>query len=145
MRAFVALWPTAPVRRTLGLLDRPEHPDVRWIPEARWHVTLAFLGEVEPSCFPSMAAVLADVARGSEVVTATLGPRTERGGPGVLWVPVGGLDALAASVRRAFGSAGGGGDSEEFVGHLTLARSRGRRRLPSDLAGVALDHHLGRR
>ena len=137
MRAFVAVWPTDPVRRTLRRLERPERAGVRWTAEEQWHVTLAFLGDVDPASFPRLADTLEGVARGWGPVTAVLGPRTERSGPGVLWVPVSGLDDLAAAVRGALGTPADPGPAADFHGHLTVARSRGRRRLPAGLDGAA--------
>ena len=99
-------------------------------------MTLAFVGELEPGRLAALAAALDDAIPRCGPATAVLGPRTERSGPGVLWVPVGGLDALAAAARRAAGAAGCPVADEQFRGHLTLARARGRRRLPSALTGA---------
>ena len=47
MRLFVAIRPPAPVRD--ALLDAmDERPGVRWQDEDQLHLTLAFLGEVDP-------------------------------------------------------------------------------------------------
>jgi len=137
VRAFVAVWPPAAVVAALGTMERPAHPDVRWTPESGWHVTLAFLGDLATSEIPALTRALAEAGRRCPSPTAVLGPATERGGAGVLWLPVGGLGPLAAAVRAAvvpFGHHGG----EPFLGHLTVARARGRRRLPAALSGVPL-------
>jgi 2'-5' RNA ligase len=138
VRAFVAVWPPAPVLGALRGLVGPPHPDVRWTPETGWHVTLAFLGDVDVCRIPEFTRAL--VATGSRCgpVTAVLGPATERAGPGLLWLPVGGLDPLAGAVRANLGPLAHHGGDQAFRGHLTVARSRGRRRLPPDLAGVPL-------
>ena len=136
VRAFVAVWPPEAVVRALRALDRPNHPDVRWVTEDRWHVTLAFVGDLDPARLAALAAALDDAVRRCGPPAAVLGPRTERSGPGVLWVPVDGLDPLAAAARRAARAAGCPVADEPFLGHLTLARARGRRRLPSGLAGA---------
>ncbi|HEX5812494.1 MAG TPA: 2'-5' RNA ligase family protein, partial [Pseudonocardia sp.] len=50
MRAFVALVPAAAVLDELAAAVAPvraAHPDLRWTPPAQWHLTLAFLGEVD--------------------------------------------------------------------------------------------------
>ncbi len=137
MRAFVAVWPPAPVTAALATLERPAHPDVRWTPESGWHVTLAFMGDVAASEFPALTAALTEVGRHCPSPSAVLGPATERGGPGVLWLPVDGLGPLAAAVRAAV-AALGHHRGAPFLGHLTVARARGRRRLPVALAGVPL-------
>ena len=54
-------------------------------------------------------------------------------------MPVGGLDAAAAAVRDEAARRGLPFDVTPFVGHLTLARARGRRgRVPSHLVGRPL-------
>ena len=50
LRAFVALIPPAAVLAELATALRPvqtSHPDLRWTPAGQWHLTLAFLGEIE--------------------------------------------------------------------------------------------------
>ena len=47
-RLFVAIWPGTPARQALEAsvaAAQAEHPELRWQPPHRWHVTLAFLGE----------------------------------------------------------------------------------------------------
>ena len=59
-----------------------------------------------------------------------------RGG-GVLHVPVAGLEHLAAAVRQVT-APWGEPPTEHYRGHLTLARTRGRRAGPSSLSGAPL-------
>ena len=54
--------------------------------------------------------------------TATLGPRVERLGRGVLMVPVEGLDELAAAVEAAIAPMRLPPPGHPFTGHLTVAR-----------------------
>jgi len=122
----------------LGTMDRPAHPDVRWTPESGWHVTLAFLGDVAASEIPALTRALTEAGRRCPPPTAVLGPATERGGAGVLWLPVDGLGPLAAAVRACVAPLGHHGGAEPFLGHLTVARARGRRRLPAALSGAPL-------
>jgi len=142
---FVAAWPGSeatgrlaaalgPELTTRRLLRAPAVADgpsvvVRTEGATRWHVTLAFLGE-EPD---------AD-AVGARLSASRLGPaRAVIDGAstwfagGVLVLPVSGLDRLAGEVRRAL--AGALPDSTRpFIGHLTLARRRGRPRAEESLA-----------
>jgi 2'-5' RNA ligase len=136
MRLFVAV--AVPVHAADELDDavaplRQSWPGLRWTGREAWHVTLAFLGEV------------------NETVSARLAPRLERaaarhpclpvclGGAGafpgaaqarVLWTGVQseprGLAALAASVAAGARRAGAhpAEEGRRFQPHLTLARCR---------------------
>ncbi|MGA1075256.1 MAG: 2'-5' RNA ligase family protein, partial [Ilumatobacteraceae bacterium] len=59
-RLFVAIRPDADTVEALGRLVHDAGPDVRLVPEASWHVTLRFLGDVDTA--EAMLAVLADDA-----------------------------------------------------------------------------------
>lgn len=120
-RLFVAVWPPAEVVDALCELPRPAEPGVRWVAPEAWHVTLTFLGEADGG---DVAAAL-DGAR-LPAAEAVLGPQVSRLGRSVLVVPVGGLDELAAAVAAATEGLGSFSDPRPFVGHLTLARLRGR-------------------
>ncbi|MBW3558117.1 MAG: RNA 2',3'-cyclic phosphodiesterase [Actinobacteria bacterium] len=128
MRLFVAVWPSAEVVRALEALPRPPAPSgSRWTGPEHWHVTLRFLGEVNPEVVGEVEAGVAAVAERLAPVPAVVGPATACFGRSVLMVPVSGLDALAAATVEA--TAGWGAAPPErrpFVGHLTLARSRRR-------------------
>ena len=138
MRLFVAVWLPAPVLDALARLDRPENPAWRWTTEDQWHVTLAFLGELDPSSLPaveaSLAAALTEVD--APVRAEVSGPSAVLF-PGILAFPVAGLDELAAVVRRAVDepsvTAG-----RPFTGHLTLARARRNQHIPPQLAGAEI-------
>lgn len=132
MRLFVAVWPSAEVRRHLRAIDRPDLDGVRWTPEERWHITLRFLGEVDDAA-PVVEAVTAARA-GVVPPMAELGERVEQLGA-VAAVPVAGLDDLAATVIAATAPMGQPPDDRPFHGHVTVARARGRARLPASVAG----------
>jgi RNA 2',3'-cyclic 3'-phosphodiesterase len=136
MRLFVAVSVPGKVTGELEAAVAPlrsSWPSLRWTGRDAWHLTLAFLGEV------------------NEVVAARLVPRMERAAarhsrlalslagsgafPGadrarVLWTGVQGerrgLAALAASVAAGAGRAGAppAEEGRRFQPHLTLARSR---------------------
>jgi 2'-5' RNA ligase len=131
VRLFVAVWPPPDVVERLAGLERPAVDGVRWTTADQWHVTLRFLGELPD--VSALCAALHDVAL--PPAEAVMGPVAERPSPTLLWLPVAGLDALAAAV---IGATEGLGEPAErtFRGHLTLARARPRapraalRRLP---------------
>ena len=136
MRLFVAVWPSAEVVEGLQDLVRPEVDGVRWTTADQWHVTARFLGRLDGP--GEVSARLRSVPL--PAAAATIGPASESRTPGVLWLPVAGLDALAAEVIRLTADLGEPVD-HAFQGHLTLARSR--RSTPRGALGGRGDH--GRR
>ena len=132
MRLFVGITPTAEVvAHAAGVVDRiaSTTPDMRWVSLERWHVTLAFLGEVDPDRVPALCARLDDVA----VAHAPLqglqlaGAGTFRG---VLWLGVeptarhSPADQLARAVQREMRGAGIPVERRPWRAHLTIARWR---------------------
>jgi 2'-5' RNA ligase len=102
-------------------------------------VTLRFLGEVEAPEPVAEALAAAGLGRAE----AALGPAAARLGAGVLCVPVAGLDDLARAVTDATAAFGRPPEDRPFRGHVTLARARGRGRLPGSL-GRAVGAFKGR-
>ena len=117
MRCFVAVLPPPEVLDVLARLDRPAAPGVRWTHYDQWHVTLRFLGEVDPG---EVSVALAGL--NAEAVVAAMGPATIVLGGHAVVVPVSGLDGLAASVVTRTTQVGEQPEDRPFVGHLTLAR-----------------------
>ncbi len=133
MRLFVAVWPDDGTRRRLsGLeLEVGRSRGLRFVGVARWHVTLRFLGEVGEDAVDALGdALVACAAEYPRPVECRLGPGTGWfTGVRVLYLPAAGLDGLAAAVRAAtLPLVPDPATLEpEFNGHLTLARSKGRR------------------
>lgn len=146
VRLFVGVWPSAKVMAEVGALSRPAVEGVRWTTPDQWHATLWFLGEVPdaPDLLEALEQALLRAAADHGPSEATVGPVTRRLGPQVLCVPVGGLEALATSVRRELVDVVDApvddrlpdGRLRPFHGHLTLARARRGRRIPHRLVGV---------
>ena len=96
MRLFVAVWPPAPAIADLATAVAALPLDgvaPRWLPDSRWHVTLAFLGEVDEATVPRLRTGLGRAAlraAPTELRLAGVG----RFGRGVLWVGVAGDVAL---------------------------------------------------
>ncbi len=135
MRLFVACDLPPAVLSRVAALPRPNRRGVRWTRRDQWHITLAFLGEVDEAGPVSdrLAGVTASKAA-VEQPLAVLGPTTAWfPGTRVLQVPVTGLDALAAAVRRATDP--WLEEHRNFSGHLTVARTTGGKRGPAALAG----------
>jgi 2'-5' RNA ligase len=121
VRLFVAVWPCADVVEGLRLLPRPAVEGVRWTGAEQWHVTARFLGRLDGPDELSERLWAAPLA----AAVATIGPASECITPSVLWLPVLGLDALAAEVIKRTVDIGQPVDNP-FRGHLTLARAQRR-------------------
>jgi RNA 2',3'-cyclic 3'-phosphodiesterase len=141
-RLFVAIWPDAGARAALRSdVDRARgtHPELRWQPEGRWHVTLAFLGAVDTtSAGRRLEALARHPLPGAEPVrtrgSGAFGP--------VLWVGLEHgpwLGDLARTVQQALHV-----EDRRFRGHVTVARARGAEQLDQARAAVpSLAEHLG--
>ena len=118
-RLFVAAWPSLAACDHVRALPRDGWVNVRWTPEDNWHVTLAFLGDRE------IDEVTQQLERGDyQPTTADLAARMRVLAGNSLVVPVDGLDALAAAARtQVFDDP----PKQPFRGHLTVARSIGKR------------------
>ena len=139
MRAFVALVPPASALAELAAALAPlqaADPGLRWSPHAQWHLTLAFLGDIDgdgldDGVLPALAERLARAARRHPPMDLALGGGG-RFGDRVLWTRVrvlgradpDGLRALAGSVRAAARRCGIPVDDRPYRPHLTLARAR---------------------
>jgi 2'-5' RNA ligase len=112
---------------------RPAWPELRWTGRDAWHLTLAFLGEVDEAVIARLAARLERAARRHPTLSLSLSgagafPVASRAR--VLWTGIEGdrrgLGQLAASVaagaRRAGAPPANGGRG--YQPHLTLARCR---------------------
>ena len=47
-RMFIAAWPPSAVLDALDALPRRDVAGVRWTTREQWHVTLRYLGDVDP-------------------------------------------------------------------------------------------------
>lgn len=135
MRLFVALSPPAAVLDEIGAAVgrvRELAPRLRWTSTPQWHLTLAFLGEVEPDALPELTGRLARAARRHEPMPLAFRGAGRFDGR-VLWLGVQGgrepLAALAGSVAAAARRSGISIEDRTYRPHLTLARSSA----PADL------------
>jgi RNA 2',3'-cyclic 3'-phosphodiesterase len=106
-------------------------PKARWVNPEGVHLTLVFLGDVDPAQLPAIGDALTPVAGHHVPFTLTL----EGGGcfgaprhPHVLWTGVGGdtaaLGALQAEVAAVLEPLGFPRERRLYTPHLTLARSK---------------------
>lgn len=107
----------------------PLTPSLTWTKPGNWHITLAFLGEVEESMQPDLEEALSAVAFAPFTFQAGgAGVFPPGGQPKVLWVGAmhGGqsVAALASDVQLALLPLGFEPDDRPFTTHLTLARAK---------------------
>lgn len=99
---------------------------VRLTPVERWHITLAFLGEVGSERLPEVASALDGVpAPGPITLRMSGGGSFGKGRSTALWTGIDGdLGALAgvqARIRSALSASGLPHDERPFTPHLTVA------------------------
>jgi 2'-5' RNA ligase len=142
MRLFVAIAPPAAVLDELDALAGPlrtGRPDLRWTNREAWHVTLAFLGEVEEPAATRLMPRLERAAWRHDVFRLAFcgaGAFPSPARANVLWSGLSGdrgaLARLAESVAAGASRAGAPPPDRgrRFRPHLTLARCR----MPADIA-----------
>jgi 2'-5' RNA ligase len=145
MRLFVAIAPSAVALDEIEAATMPlrdDWPQLRWTDRPAWHITLAFLGEVDEPASARLAPQLADAARlrpafGLSVAGSGAFPVPARAH--VLWAGIAGdlkgLEDLSAEVVKGARAAGTPppDDGRGFTPHLTLARCRA----PADVSSLA--------
>ena len=127
-RLLIAVWPPDDVVAELTSLRRKDQRGVRFVRPDNWHITLRFLGDVDPrEAIDALDGITLDPA------TARLGPAIDVLSDRALIVPVDGLDALAARVIDVTRHVGEPPPRKRFVGHLTLARVKSQVTMPTVL------------
>jgi RNA 2',3'-cyclic 3'-phosphodiesterase len=135
MRLFVGLVPPSAALDDLDAACAPLRPgraDLRWTSRERWHVTLAFFGEVTEETLPGLLPRLERAARGHRAFALSLaagGAFSSATRANVLWCGLSGdleaLGELALSVSAGARQAGAEPDEKKpFRPHVTLARCR---------------------
>jgi RNA 2',3'-cyclic 3'-phosphodiesterase len=126
---------TALADAIVGWRADPRVEQLRWVERAAMHLTLAFLGSVEPERVDEIKGDVARVAERHAAMTrptSRLGAFARPGSAHVLWYavadPDGGLAAIAGDLARALWLP----SPDPFRPHVTLARAR---RRPVDLRG----------
>jgi RNA 2',3'-cyclic 3'-phosphodiesterase len=155
VRLFVALEISPAVRDHLAALmnelraleskSSPKKP--RWVRAENLHVTLKFIGHIEPGRLAGIRAHLAKVRSEAPLDLCFRGlglfPSTER--PRVLWAGIAAsenLTSLAGDVAATLATLGIPAEERAFIPHLTLARCE-----PSGISAglrAALDREAAR-
>jgi RNA 2',3'-cyclic 3'-phosphodiesterase len=144
IRAFWALELGASARRravaiAAALREQPDCAAVRWVREESLHMTLRFLGAVEPARLEGLVAAVGECVNSAPFAVRLAGvelfPSPRR--PRVVALglaPAEPLAALAAQVERGAVAAGFPAEARAFRAHVTLGRAPGNRRIASAAA-----------
>lgn len=153
-RLFVALRPPIAIRRQL-IAAMGGIAEARWQDDEQLHVTLRYIGEVEPTVAEDVASVLGSVRAPAPTIRILgVGAFDERGRPSAVWAGITPHDAIAALHRKidhALVRIGLEPERRAYLPHVTLARL-GRHAAPVDrfladnamlsTAPFTLDHFL---
>jgi 2'-5' RNA ligase len=152
MRLFVALEIPGSVREALrDLIARlqPKCDSAKWVRAESMHLTLKFIGHLEPERLPAIREVLAALHTAKPVDAEFHGmgffPNEKR--PRVLWAGVEAspnLAELAAEIEQALVALGIPAETRAFAPHLTVARFHShdpyqRGKTPEGLAEIIRD------
>ena len=136
LRLFFALWPDERVREELAAVIKrlKQSTSARWVSTDKLHMTLAFLGYVQPDRLGALIEAAGNVSNlpAFDLVL----DRTEFWrGPGIICLGTSSapdaLKLLAAELAKNLRVAGFELETRPFRAHLTLARKA--RHLPADL------------
>jgi 2'-5' RNA ligase len=125
-RLFFALWPSIEVRQAIEKLTQPITQSIegRKILVENWHITLAFVGEVESTTKQCMQQVAATIQNNR--FTLTLDKLDYRAKNQILWLGAtetpDALHNLVMQLNTALQNCGYQPDTRPFKTHLTLMR-----------------------
>ncbi len=139
MRTFIAIPLPDECRTMLDQLQqnlRVHRADVRWVPASSIHLTLKFLGEVDPEIIPKLTESLENATKlqhGFALRLHGLGCFPNEKSPRVVWCGIdgdtGSLSRLQQQVETACDLSGFPPETRAFHPHLTLGRVKGKRNL----------------
>jgi 2'-5' RNA ligase len=134
IRTFIAIELPAEVRSGLDGLQQELKAlglKARWVRPANIHLTLKFLGNIEPAAIEEVGRAMADAAGDCASFTLTVNglgffPGKKR--PRVIWVGLGGATAVLLNLQRhladRLATIGFAKEKRPFKAHLTLGRIR---------------------
>ena len=128
------------IENSLNSLKHEIH-GVKWIESENMHLTLKFLGNVEPKRLDFLKGKLAQALKGRtkfSIIFSKLDAFPDMKNPKVLWLGIANgeehLKILAGKVEEASAEAGFQKVTRPFSAHLTLGRVRNGQRLGEDQA-----------
>ncbi|MBI2844150.1 MAG: RNA 2',3'-cyclic phosphodiesterase [Armatimonadetes bacterium] len=139
VRTFVAVLISEDLKRRIALIQeefKKVAPEVKWVGEGNFHITVKFLGNVEREKLDRIAGALSDALSGLEPFEVEIGgagafPSATR--PRVVWVGVtSGAEQLrdvASRVENGLGKLGLPPEDKSFKAHITIGRVKDGRRV----------------
>jgi 2'-5' RNA ligase len=147
LRAFVAVpIPEAVALFLMQIQARLQLPgrNIRWVAAKNIHLTLKFLGDVEPSRVPAIAAQMdaaAEMTAAFSLTAKGVGVFPDLRRARILWVGLAGdldrLKAVQATLESSLDSVGFKKEAHVFGAHLTIGRIR--RRIDAQLIGESVE------
>lgn len=136
-RLFVAVEIPEAIKQKILTLQT-KIPTARWVRPENMHITLRFIGEVEPAQADAAESALGEVY-GTPFRLALSGtgrfPPGKRKAPRVLWLGIQGTQPLAALHDRVEAALRAAdlppGDNKPFKPHITLARLKAQKPVPA--------------
>src|SRR5262245_3610252 len=149
IRAFVAAFPPTEQRTvvhdaTRALRDRLLQDAFRVVPAENYHVTLRFLGAIDPDVVPRIRAALTPIAAAATTIrcrSVAIRALPSAGRARVIALELasdGALDLLGREVHHALTAEFGRAD-HEFLPHLTILRGKRPTRFDTRLVAPALE------
>lgn len=139
MRTFIAIPLSKECQSMLDQLQqglRQYRAGVRWVAIPSIHLTLQFLGEVDPAIIPRLAESLRDASKSEHELALRLyglGCFPNPKNPRVIWCGIngdtGGLLRLQKKVETVCAGMGFPPEDRQFLPHLTLGRVKGKSNL----------------
>jgi 2'-5' RNA ligase len=152
MRTFVAVALSPDCRKMLDEIEgklRVTAADVRWVAVSSIHLTLKFLGEIDPAILPQLTDSLHAACTSEPAFSLCvrgLGAFPNLHNPRVIWCGVEGevprLLQLQLKVEQACSQLGFAPEERSFHPHLTLGRVQGKRNLQRLLDCIKIGSEL---
>lgn len=131
-RTFIALDVSSDVRSRIRKASKPLmqiYPEIKWVSDEQFHITLKFLGDVPTLEIHEIVAAVERAAAQSEIfdlIVEKLGVFPDRNDPKTIWVGIGdGMDdlrTLVSLIEEELVPMGFPKDRREFTPHLTIGR-----------------------
>lgn len=132
VRAFIAVLISDDLKRRIALVQeefKKVAPEVKWVSEENFHITLKFLGDVEADRLAAIPAMLSDSLADVEefdIGIGGVGAFPNHGRPRTVWVGVTDgrerLAEVAQQVEEQLAGLGFHKEDRSFSAHLTIGR-----------------------